>query len=270
MSIRTLIVDDEPLARDNLAWFCDREPDLAPVTLCANGYEALDRLRADAVDLMFLDVQMPRLSGFEVLGQLEQARRPLVVFTTAFDQYAIRAFEVNAVDYLLKPIEEAGFRRATERARTRLASRAVAEYDRNVQRVLAEMRTPKPTEPVAEAEDADATSPGYARRFMVKSAGELVYVDVDDIDWLETAGNYVERHVGPRTHLLRETMNNMERRLDPKQFVRVHRRIILNARRVVSFKPCFRGEFLARLDGGAELKMSRRYRAGWKWLLNEA
>ena len=238
--IRALIVDDEPFARAGVRLQLKRAPDVEVVGECANGLEAVEAIERLAPDLVFLDVQMPELDGFGVVAAVGAERMPAVVFVTAFDEHALRAFEVHALDYLLKPIDDERFARALERARERLRDGGVREL-REALAGLAER--PEPLERVA-----------------VKARGRVYFVEVADVDWIEAADNYVSLHVGRDTHLVQGTLSALERRLDPKRFLRVHRSAIVNLARVRELRPLFHGEYRIALADGTELTSGRSYR----------
>jgi two-component system LytT family response regulator len=243
-TIRAMIVDDEPLARRGIRDQLNEEKDIEIVSECRNGREAVAAIAAQSPDLVFLDVQMPELDGFGVLQTIGAERMPAVIFVTAYDKYALRAFEVNALDYLLKPFEPERFRKALQHAREQIERRSVRDLSRRLQNLLDDMKpAQKPLE-----------------RLVIKSAGRIFFLSVSEIDWIEAADNYVQLHAGGDEHLLRETMNSLERRLDPVQFVRVHRSRIVNIQRVRALQPLFRGEYEIMLQDGTRLESSRGYR----------
>jgi two-component system LytT family response regulator len=235
--LTVVIVDDEPLARKTLRTLARRDPEVRVVAQCRNGIEALDAVTEHKPDLMFLDVQMPEISGFDVLELLGEDP-PAIVFVTAYDQYAIRAFEVHAIDYLLKPFTDERFDKALARAKN-LLRKGDAEGARSK---------------MASLTAAHRTA---AQRFMVRSAGRVVFLKADEIDWIEAADYYARLHVGNNSYLLRDSMNDLEASLDPNQFVRIHRSAIVNLDRVREMDP--RGEIVV-LHDGTELPMSRSRR----------
>jgi len=239
-SIRTVLVDDEPLARRRLRDLLANEEDFTIVAECGSGREAVAATRKHRPDLLFLDVQMPELDGFDVLAALGADVPPLVVFVTAFDLHAIRAFEVHALDYLLKPFDRARFRDTLARARAVLANGRETSLERRVADLLRKLERERPIE-----------------RLAVRSAGRIHFLRVDEIDWIEAAGNYLRLHVGKETHLLRETMSRMEERLDAERFLRVHRSAIVNLDRVREIAPPGRGEAEVLLRDGTRLGLSR-------------
>ena len=243
MNIRTLIVDDEPLARERLRTLLEREEDVEVVGECGDGEEAVGAIQRLAPDLVFLDVQMPAVDGFEVVRRVG-AEMPCVVFATAYDEFALRAFEANALDYLLKPFEGERFRLTLERARTRLAERGGAGLDARVLAMLQGLQ------PAAE----------YRDRFVVRTGSRFRVIRAGDVDWVEAADNYVRLHVGKEALLLRETMSELDRVLDPRRFVRIHRSTILNVDRIHTIESWGAGEFLFVLSDGTKLASSRGYR----------
>ena len=226
--IRTLIVDDEPLARSNLSVLLRRDPQIEIIGECGSGAEALTEIRKAKPDLLFLDVQMPEYDGFDVIELLGRELPPAVIFVTAYDQYALRAFEAGALDYLLKPFDNARFERALDRAKQIIAR------TKNAPRTL--------------------------ERLAIKSLGQVLFVNVADIDWIEASDYYVSIHVGPKTHLLRRSLTELEQELDPVIFCRIHRSTIVKLDRVRSLKLSEDGEYDVQMESGARLRLSRRYR----------
>ena len=234
--IRALIVDDEPLARGNLRVLLRQDTDIESIQECGAGLEAVAQIRTARPDLVFLDVQMPECGGFEVLRMLEADKPlPVIVFVTAYDEYALRAFDAGALDYLLKPFDDARFHLAMQRAKEKIAAN---------EKIAAKEPLPPPETP----------------RLMVRSAGQVAYVQVPDIDWVEAADYYVCLHVGTRSHLLRKSMAELEQELDPHIFCRIHRSTIVNLRRVMALQVDAAGEYEVILDGGRKLRLSRRFR----------
>ena len=249
--IRALIVDDEPIARRGIRQQLRGEADLEVIGECGDGAAAIDAITGLAPDLVFLDIQMPEVGGFDVVEAIGIARMPAVIFVTAYDEHALRAFDVHAVDYVLKPIDRHRFRTAVERARRRL-EHAPAQLDRQVDRRIA-----------AALGELGRPAHDYAKRLAIKGDGRVILVDVDEVDRLEAAGNYVEVHGGARRHLVRETMAGLEARLDPTRFVRVSRSSIVNATRVRELQPMFNGDFVVVLRDGTKVAGSRRFRAAF-------
>ena len=256
--IKTLIVDDEALARRRLRRLLEAERDADVVGEAANGRDAISAIHELQPDLLFLDVQMPEMDGFGVLEEVGAEQMPAVIFVTAFDQYAVRAFEVHALDYLLKPFDADRLRGAFERARQHVANGGQAPQNQQQQimalleSLAAERRDPGPGGARAPERPAD--------RLMIKSSGRVYFVKVSEIDYVEAAGNYVRLHVGKDAHLLRETMNGVETRLDSGQFLRIHRSTIVNLDRVKEMQPWFSGEYVVIMKDGTQLKLSRGYR----------
>ena len=244
MNIRALIVEDEPLMRERLRGLLADEPDVAVAGECASGPEAVTALAADRPDLVFLDVQMPGLNGFEVIEAVGVERMPATVFVTAYDRYALKAFEVHALDYLLKPFNRQRFRQALGRARARLRQGEAAAMHGLLRALLADLEA--------------ARGP---RRLVVKSDSRIALVKPEDVDWVEAAGNYVRLHVGKDEHLLRCTMEAAEAQLPAGKFVRIHRSSIVNIDRVRALEPAFHGDYVVQLQDGTELPLSRTYRA---------
>jgi len=239
--IRALVVDDEPLARQRIRRLLERDPEVETVGDCGDGSAAVAAIAEHAPDLVFLDVQMPGLDGFAVLERLPAGRTPLVVFVTAYDQYALRAFEVSAVDYLLKPFDRRRFAKALQRAKARLA----AEADNGLgQRTLALL------------EELRARS-SHLDRLVVKAGGRAFFLKTEEIDWIEAEGKYVRLHVGRESHLLREPISTLEAQLDPRRFLRIHRSTIVNIDRIRELQPWFHNEVRVILRDGTELMLSR-------------
>lgn len=245
MTLRILIVDDEELARQRIRRLLAREEEVEVIGEACDGHHAVESIRSLEPDLVFLDVQMPEVDGFAVLERLRPDPPPAVVFVTAHDDYAVRAFEVHAVDYLRKPFDAIRFKEAFSRARRRLAGAEVEERARKLDALLAQV---------------EAQPPRSRQRLMVRSDGRLYFVRIDDIDWVEAAGNYVKLHVGRDTHLMRETMSGIEKMLDPSRFLRIHRSAIVNLDRVREMQPWFSGEYTVILRDGTQLRLSRVYR----------
>ncbi len=244
MKVRTLIVDDMPLARERMKRYLKADPDIEIVGEAGDGREAVREVARLSPDLMFLDIQMPELDGFGVLEQLDPARLPVVIFVTAYDQFAIRAFEVHALDYLLKPFNRERLNDAVAHARAHLERRAGEDLDQRLRALLEDVR--------GESK--------YIKRLAIKSSGRVIFLVTDEIDWIESAGNYVSITSGREKHLLRERMNQLETRLNPEKFVRIHRSTIVNIDRIKEMHPLFNGDQRVILRDGTELTLSRTYR----------
>ncbi len=259
MAIRSLVVDDEPLARRRVLRLLREEPDAEVVGSAATGDEAVEAVRAHAPDLLLLDVQMPGRDGFGVLESLAGGEMPYVVFVTAYDQYALRAFEVHALDYLLKPFDAARFHQAFARARAQIRRRETREHRSRLIGLLGDLAAGR-----GEAEGASgpaaAEAPQAAERLLVRADGRILFLRTEEIDWVGAQGNYAELHVGAEAYLVRETMGELEARLDPRRFLRVHRSTIVNLDRVRELRPWFGGDYRVVLLDGTELHLSRVYR----------
>ena len=260
MSIRTLIVDDEPLARRGIALRLARHRDIEIVGEAANGREAFFAISEHQPSLMFLDVQMPGVDGFELLRAVPLPQLPVTVFVTAYDQYALRAFEANAVDYLLKPIDDARFDNAIERARRELAARDADDHCARLLRLLGDV-SGRPDMTLEQAlGDAERLSEPADQRLSIKDAGRILRVPLDEILWIDAAGDYMCVHTGKDTHVLRATMRELESRLDARRFQRIHRSTIVNVARVKELRAHLNGEYFLILDSGQQLKLSRSYK----------
>ena len=250
MTLKVVIVDDEPLVRERLRTLLEAHADLVLVAECGDGGEALATIQSVEPDLLLLDIQMPELNGFEILDGLPPVRLPAVVVVTAHEEYAVRAFEMNAVDYLLKPIERSRFDAAISRARQRLAQ-GRETLDAELRRFLEHERLER----------------GFAKRLVARASGRIAFVRVEDIEWIDTEGNYARLHVGGTEFLLREPLKTLERRLDPACFVRVHRSVIVNLEQIATVEPYFHGEYVVILRNGIKLTSSRTHSARLRGLL---
>jgi two-component system LytT family response regulator len=241
---RVLIVDDEPLARERIRTLLSEDSNFEVAGEAGDGAAAAQAITALNPDLVLLDVQMPGADGFDVIDAVGADKMPFVVFVTAYDRYALRAFDVHALDYLLKPFDRDRFRQALTHANQQLDKQKGGEIEKRLAAIVNDLR------------------PGKARtdRFVVKSGGRIFFVRTLDIDWIEAAGNYVKLHVGTDSHLIRETMNNVEARLSPETFVRIHRCHIVNIEQVRELQPWFNGEYVVFLKNGTRLTLSRGYR----------
>ena len=259
--IRALIVDDEALSRRGLMLRLQAAADFEVVGEACNGRAALEAIREHQPDLVFLDIEMPGLTGFDVLERLPTESMPMIVFVTAFDRYAIQAFEARAVDYLLKPVDEARLADALEHIREQLAQRqAAGQRDRLVQ-LLADLKGSEewPGDG-AEAFIQELADNGWQRALAIRHGRDIVRVPEGDIEWVDAAGDYMCIHAGGETYILRGTMKSLEDQLDARLFQRVHRSTIVNLERVTRLRPHINGEFFLVLDGGHEIKLSRTYR----------
>ena len=256
MTIRTIIVDDEKLAIQGLQLRLEKFPDVEIIDTCANGREAIRKIKTEKPDLVFLDIQMPGFDGFSVVKGVMEIEPPLFVFVTAYEEHAIRAFEANAVNYLMKPVDEDKLADTLDRVRTRLAEKRSAEEAKKLQDVLAEVAPDAIENMPAEDENAGR----YERMINIKDRGQIFRVDVETIEHIEAAGDYMCIYTGDNSLILRETMKDLERRLDPRVFQRVHRSTIVNLDLVKQVKPHTNGECFLVLDSGAQVKVSRSYR----------
>jgi two-component system, LytTR family, response regulator len=241
MKIRALIVDDEPLGRRGVLRFLRNDPEIEVVAQCSDGQAAVDAILARNPDLVFLDIQMPEMDGFEVVRRVGPQNMPVTIFVTAYDRYAVRAFDANAIDYLLKPVGQARFERALARAKERIAESSNEDV---AERIVATLKQ-------INRQDK------YLDRLPVSENGRILFVKTKEIDWIEANGNYARLHVGARTHEIRETLNSLERKLDPRDFLRIHRSTVVNVHLIKEIQPWFHGYHLVLLQNGQELRMSR-------------
>jgi two-component system, LytTR family, response regulator len=243
--IRALVIDDEPLARNMIREMLESDPDVEILADCANGREAIAAIKEFSPDILFLDVQMPELGGFEVLESFDPGTVPYVIFATAYDQYAVRAFEVHAFDYLLKPFDRERFDVAWQRAKSQIKLDRADHRDEHILALLEEMRR----------------GPRYLERLVIKNGGRVFFLDVQEIHCIEAEGNYVLVHDGAKNYLLRETISGLQAQLDPRQFLRIHRSAIVKLDKIKELQPWFHGEYRIILENGKQLTLSRNYRA---------
>ncbi|HTE44452.1 MAG TPA: LytTR family DNA-binding domain-containing protein [Gemmatimonadaceae bacterium] len=248
--LTVLVADDEKIARKRLVRLIEETGEAEVVAACAGGRDAIEQILTLKPQLLFLDVQMPDVDGFGVLREIAGRASPAVVFVTAFDQYAVRAFEVHAVDYLLKPYDTARFREAFARAKERVQGRGSRSDDERLRALLADYTSATQQQQTKQPLD----------RVAVKVDGVLKIVRTADVDWWETDGNYIRLHVGGTSHLIRMTAASIEPQLDPRSFIRIHRRYIVNVDRIVEVQPWFAGDAIVVLRNGAKLRLSRTYR----------
>lgn len=246
MTLQAIIVDDEELARQRIRDLLEERPDIQVRAECRNGTTAVEAIRRHDPDLVFLDVQMPDLDGFGVIEEVGTEKMPPVIFVTAFDKYALHAFETNAVDYLLKPFDRERFQRAVDRMLERHNKRHIAELDRSVNKLLE----------LAESGER------YGERLVVRSSGSVHFVKVETVDWIEASRNYVKIHCDHKVYSMRETMARMEARLNPEHFLRIHRSTLVNIDRIHKIEPGIGTESIVVLENGARLMVSRAYRRG--------
>ena len=244
--MRVIISDDESLARDKLRLMLCSEPGVQVVAECQNGAETLHALSTFKPDLLLLDIRMPDLDGFEVLNKVAGADMPMVIFTTAYDRHAVKAFEAHALDYLLKPFDHERLHQAVDRARNELLKTKDRDATQRILQYLLETRQ---------------QSSGH-RRLIVRTGGRVVFLSFDEIDWVEAAANYVRVYVGKQAYLLRRGIGEIAERLDPAQFIRIHRSAIVNVQKIKELEPVNSGEYIVTLKDGRELSCSRGYRSG--------
>lgn len=249
-TIRALIVDDEPLARENLRVLVDEAADLELVGQCANGFEAVEAIKRLRPDLLFLDVKMPKMSGFDVLQHIDSDRWPFVVFVTAYDHYAVKAFELNALDYLQKPFDDERFAVMLSRARDQIRQQQVQTYTARLRHLLDEKA------PIPEL----AQGSGYLQRLVIRSTGRISFVEVAEVEWVEAAGSYVYLHTAAQKHLMRAALKTLAEKLNPHQFIRIHRSTLVNVAYMRALEPFARGDYYLVLKDNTRLRVSRRYR----------
>jgi two-component system LytT family response regulator len=253
MTLRALVVDDEPLARRALLRLLKAEPDVQVIGQCGDGESAVETIRKARPDLVFLDVQMPEMDGFRVVEAVGVKAMPVTIFVTAFDRYALRAFDANAVDYLLKPFAAERLTRALARARDRCLGKMDQEAAQRLFSLL----------------DRSRFQTDYAQRLTVSTRGRILFVEVAEIDWIEAEGNYARLHVSRKIYDVRETLQCLMEKLDPRDFVRIHRSTIVNQRRIREVQPWFRGSHIVVLESGEQLRMSRYQREAVERLLGK-
>ncbi|MBZ6379488.1 DNA-binding response regulator [Pacificimonas flava] len=259
MTIRTILVDDEPLAIKGLEMRLQAFEDVEIVDRCANGREAIKSIKTHKPDLVFLDIQMPGFDGFSVIGALADMDPPLFVMVTAYNEYAVKAFEARAVDYLMKPVEEDRLAETMGRIRRRLSEKSASTEKAKLQELLEEV-APEAAEQFAEGSSASSDEDRYEKLLNIKDRGQIFRVDIESIERIDAAGDYMCIYTGDNTLILRETMKDLEKRLDPRMFQRVHRSTIVNLDQVREVKPHTNGESFLVLTSGAQVKVSRSYR----------
>lgn len=252
-TIRTLIIDDEPLARQGIRSLLEQDAEIEIIGECTDGVQAIEEIQRSTPDLIFLDVQMPEVNGFDVIDALQSFRTPGIIFVTAFDQYAIEAFKVHALDYLLKPVDEKRFRTALDHAKIFIRSNKNHLLNEKLLNLLGDLKKEQK----------------YPSRIVIKSNGRILFLPVHEIDWIEAAGDYATIHARKEKYLIREKMSALESKLDANIFIRIHRSTIVNAERIKELQPKFRGEYVVCLNDGTQLTMSRSYRSRLNSLLNK-
>jgi two-component system, LytTR family, response regulator len=249
-AIRTIIADDERLAREKLKILLASEPGIEVVAECHDGDQAISAIRNLRADLLILDVQMPAMDGFELLGHLSQQEMPVIIFATAYDQYALRAFEANALDYLLKPFDQERLHQALGRAKKYLGGLHQSELSRRILDLLGQVGSHRRPQQNSASQD----------RLIIKEKGRIIFLNLDEIDWIDASANYVRLHVGKESHLVRETISGISQRLNSNHFVRIHRSTIVDIRKIKELIPVNSGEYVVILRNGKELSCSRGYR----------
>jgi two-component system LytT family response regulator len=255
--VRAIIADDERLARKKLRILLDSEPEVQVVAECEDGRQTVSAIHAHLPDLLLLDIQMPDLDGFQVLGEISPAQMPVVIFTSAYDQYAIRAFEAHALDYLLKPFDQERLHHAIERARSELRKSGDREITHRILDLLSRVRSEVPS-----GSEPDG-------RLVIKAKGRVIFLNLDEIDWVEAAANYVRLNVGKESYLFREAISRTSERLNPNHFIRIHRSTIVNVRKIKELIPVNSGEYIVVLKTGKELSCSRGYRAALQRVIDK-
>jgi two-component system LytT family response regulator len=261
--IKTLIVDDEEEAREGLRHLLSKVPDIQIVAVCKNGLEAIQKTRQLQPDLVFLDIQMPEINGFEVLNNLENITIPAIIFVTAFDQYALKAFELHALDYLLKPFSDERFYNALAHARRYLETASLNQLSDKLHTVLNEynrQKTDKESDSLlSESEEEIGSAPN---RLIIKSMGKIYFVALSDIHWIEAFDYYVKIHLADKFYLVRASLKNLEKKLPQDLFLRIHKSQIVNIQYISELEPYFNGEYILKLQSGLKLKVSRNYKQG--------
>ena len=270
--IRALIVEDESLAREVLLVMLGNDPEIEIIAECRNGKEAVAAIRKNSPDVVFLDIHMPEMDGFQVIEQIGAAQMPVTIFVTAYDKHALRAFEMHALDYLLKPFDHDRFDNTLQRVKTIIRQKKLGEISESL---LAMLQDVKPKAEKTSSETKDSMPEKIARketmeRVIVRSGGRIYFLKTEEIDWVEGSSNYLSLHIGGETHLIRETMGNFHSRLDSRKFLRIHRSTIVNIDRIKDIRPLFKGEYVITLKSGKRLKASRGYRHEIQSLLDEA
>lgn len=270
--IRALIVDDESLAREVLLVMLGNDPEIEIIAECRNGKEAVAAIRKNSPDVVFLDIHMPEMDGFQVIEQIGAAQMPVTIFVTAYDKHALRAFEMHALDYLLKPFDHDRFDNTLQRVKTIIRQKKLGEISESLLAMLQDVK-PKAEKTSSETKDSMPEKIAHKEtmeRVVVRSGGRIYFLKTEEIDWVEGSSNYLSLHIGGETHLIRETMGNFHSRLDSRKFLRIHRSTIVNIDRIKDIRPLFKGEYVITLKSGKRLKASRGYRHEIQSLLDEA
>lgn len=270
--IRALVVDDESLAREALLVMLGGDPEIEVIAECRNGKEAVTAIREQSPEVVFLDIQMPEMDGFQVVEAVGAMQMPVTIFVTAYDKHALRAFEAHALDYLLKPFDHDRFNTALQRAKTCVRQQKLSEISEGLFAMLQDLKL-KTADPPSEVDSKKLESPAQKEpidRVVIKAGGRIYFLKVEEIDWVEGAGDYLSLHSGNQTHLIRETMGSFHAKLNPRKFLRIHRSTLVNIERIKDIRPLFKGEYLITLTSGIRLKASRGYRHELQPLLDQA
>ncbi len=270
--IRALIVDDETLAREALLVLLNDDSEMEVIGECRNGKEAVATIREQAPDVVFLDIQMPEMDGFQVIEEVGVKRMPVTIFVTAFDKHALRAFEAHALDYLLKPFDHDRFDSTLQRAKTYVRQRKLGEIGESLFAMMQDvkLKTGESTSETQNRKPESAARQEPIDRVVIKSGGRIYFLKTEEIDWVESAGDYLSLHSNSQAHLIRETMGDFYAKLNPRKFIRIHRSTIVNIERIKDIRPLFKGEYVITLTSGKRLKSSRGYRHELQPLLDEA
>ncbi|MCX6151701.1 MAG: LytTR family DNA-binding domain-containing protein [Ignavibacteriales bacterium] len=253
--IKTIIVDDEPLARDNIHILLQKDLEIEIIGECRNGAKAVEALNNLEVDLLMLDIQMPEMNGFEVLSEIDPVKIPIIIFITAYDKFAIQAFKVHAVDYLLKPFSDDEFFKSLKNAKEYFRLKNIDKFGNKLNELLENYFDLKVASTVNKI--SEPSKPRYLNRFSIIASGKTFIIKADEVDWIEAADYYVQLHEGKKKHLLRDSMNNLELKLDPEKFIRIHRSSIVNIDKIRAIESYFGGEYLVILKDDTKLKLSR-------------
>lgn len=266
---RTIVVDDEQEAREGLKLLLSADPEIELLALCKNGMEAIRQIRLLQPELVFLDIQMPEINGFDVLNTVEISPMPSVIFVTAYDQYALKAFEIHALDYLLKPFSDERFYKALQHAKYHLQHTSLQQLQDKLISVLAEYNQIQKSSQQSDQliEDPEPELQTFADRLVIKSMGKIFFVALGDLVWVEAFDYYVKIHTQDKFYLVRDSLKNLEKKLPPAQFLRLHKSSLVNMRFVVELEPHFNGEYIVKLSNGQKLKLSRNYKQALAELL---
>lgn len=261
--IRTIIIDDEPLAREKIRTFLEAEDDIEVIGECKNSTEAIASIKDLKPHLIFLDIKMPGMNGFEMLENLNLKILPAIIFTTAYDKYALKAFEVHALDYLLKPFDRDRFQLTLNRARKHLSSKQIEDNNNKILEALNDLKERKVEEKEVSKSDK------YLEKIVIKTSDKIYFMKTSELEWLEASGNYIKLFANGASHLTRDTMNAMEKKLNPEKFVRIHRSVIINSDFIKELKPWFNGEYEVYMKNKTKFISGRTYKSNIEKLLSE-